>query len=179
MLNLDQLAVEAGATPKPLVLGGTTFTLPAELPGSVLAPFLRPDLGLVDIISEVLLSAQGDRDGFGELLFSTLEKNPNLPAGLLKAGSDALEALLGDQYDDFLAKQPSVPAYMRLGQYLFETYGLTLGDSFSSSTSSGDEESSSKQTSPATTPAPLTETSEASSVPPAIPAPSDSDASES
>ncbi len=163
MIDLDALRGEAAQTPKELRLDGQTFTLPAELPGDVLAPFLASDLGLIEVIAEALNG--NDEDAMSDLIFDALAKKPTLPSALLEAAANALRSLLGDQYEAFVALRPSVPTYMLLGRALFEEYGMSLGDFFGSGSSSDNEDETSKQTSPTTTPEPTSETS--------LPAPTD------
>lgn len=170
MIDLDARSGEAAATPKEFRLGGETFTLPPELPGDVIAPFLAPDLGLVELLADAIVNSDDDAD-LGELVLSQVAKRPALPTGLLSAASEALKVLIGEeQYPTFVAKRPTVPQYMALARGLFSEYGMSLGDFFGSPSSSetGDEQTPSKQTSPSDAPAP-TPTSEASGETPATP----------
>lgn len=171
MIDLDARRAEIAATPRdPLRIGGEAFDLPVELPGDVLAPFLAPNLGLVELLADAIANSDDEEgDDIGEMVFDALAKNPTLPTGLVEAAKQALKALIGeDRYPAFIAARPTVPEYLLIARELFAEYGMSLGDFFVSPSSSADEETNSKQTSPEPTAAP-TETSVASGDAPVTP----------
>lgn len=164
---------------KPLTYKGKTFTLPAELPGGVLTPFLADDLGLIDLVVETLThaddkDAEGNTKSVWDLLEEALRKQPKLPAGLIDAGRDALAALFGaEQWAEFQTLRPSVTAYTLILRGIATEYGMGLADFFGSDESSDTAGDDSKETSTSTTDS----TPEASSATPDTQGSSDSDAS--
>jgi hypothetical protein len=175
-INLDAILGEND--PRPLVYKGQEFLLPGELPASVLAPFLTPELGLVEIIAEVLKDADEDA-GVGDLvdgLFKTLSERPRLPLELIDAAKAALVLLLDCEAPDagrseaFFALNPSVNAYLQLGRALITDYGFGLADFFGSSDSSDEKEETGGDASPSTSSVSTDSTPEASGDVPETPA---------
>lgn len=151
LLDLDAARREA-AYPDgiPVVKGGQTFTLPAELPVEVFDPFLSENLGLVDILKDAL-SEKADDKGLGELVIDTLLARPSLPADLLQAIKDAFAVLFDEQYPAFVATRPSVQDYVRLTRGLVQAYGVSLGEATASPGSSESAGATPKPTSTSTT----------------------------
>lgn len=148
-INLDALLGES--VTRPLTYKGETFDLPGELPGATVAPFLNPDLGLIDIISD-LFSESDTFDSLVDAAFGSLKKRPTLPLDLLAAAKDALDDLLGEeQAEAFYALSPSVPAYFVLAQHLVTEYGTSLADFFGLGELSESTGESSKEISNTTT----------------------------
>jgi hypothetical protein len=150
MIDLDALLGESA--PRPLGYKGQTFDLPGELPAEAVAPFLGDDLGLLDLIADVVTSDDdADDDDLIELVFAALKSRPTLPKGLLEAASAALRALLDDQYDEFVALKPSVPAYLLLAKNIASEYAVSLSDFFGLGESSETDTETSSPTSNSTT----------------------------
>lgn len=169
----DLDAILGELTDKPLTYKGRTFTLPGEFPADCLTPFLTDDLGLVDLLIEVMQEA-ADTDEWDDLLVAALKKAPTMPKGLLAAAGDAFRTLLGDtQHAEFVALRPSVQAYLLLARGVITDYGLGLTDFFGSAGSSETDAEPSKPTSPTTTPEAESPTSATPSVDPTTPASSD------
>ncbi|HEY1177006.1 MAG TPA: hypothetical protein VGF17_12685 [Phytomonospora sp.] len=159
MIDLDAILGEAAD--KPLRYKGREFTLPGELPGTVLAPFLRENLGLPQIIADIVAAAQTTSDadaesGWIDVLVKQIATNPNLPVEFIDAARDAFSELLeaGEpgQAAEFHALRPSVPAYIAIATHVTTDYGTGLADFFFSSGSSETGGKTSKPTSPASTP---------------------------
>lgn len=182
----DLDAILGELEPKPLTYRKQSFTLPAELPGAVIAPFLADDLGLIDLISEVVAamgdddkkkSEDGDEDedgkSFTDMVFDVLKKAPTLPKGLIDAATQAFRDLLDaedeGQFDRFQALKPSVNAYLLIARGLFDEYGVGLTDFFGSDEPSENTDEDSKPTSPTTTQEAEKQTSEVSSDAPETP----------
>lgn len=163
MIDLD--AVLGESEPKPLRYKGQEFSLPGELPGSALSPFLNPNLGIPQLIADLInaeeQAEQGGDDedaGWVSKLIDTLIAKPTLPVQLLDAARDALAALLGEQSEAFFALNPSVNAYAALAARIPTEYGTDLADFFFSAGSSDSDGEQPKPTSSAST----TSTSEGS-----------------
>lgn len=136
----------------PVVKGGVTFTLPAELPVEVFDPFLAEDLGLIEILKDVLDGDKDDDKGIGDLVIDALTARPALPRELLGAIKDAFAIVFGDeQYAAFVAQKPSVNDYLRLVRGLQALYGVGLGEASASPASSESAGSTPKPTSDAAT----------------------------
>lgn len=149
-INLDAILNEG--EPKPLTYKGVEFTLPGELPADVLAPFLAEDLGLIELIGEVLVDSQGEKkvqinpenglpledddDGFWDSLVKVLSTRQTLPRELINAIKTAFTELLDIEQEGqaaaFFALRPSVRAYPALIGALAEEYGFGLTDFFGS-----------------------------------------------
>lgn len=172
--NLDAILGEL--EDKPLTYKGREFTLPAEFPAACLTPFLADDLGLIELIAEVLTDA-GDDDDWTDVLASTLKKRATLPTQLIDAARDSFEALLDaeheGQFAQFQALRPSITAYVLILRGIVSDYGVELTDFFGSDDSSESDGEPSKQTSPTTTQEAEKATSEASSDAPETPATSE------
>lgn len=150
MIDLDALLGES--KPRPLTYKQQTFELPGELPAEAVAPFLDEDLGLLDLIADVVTSDDSaDLDDAIELVFAALKARPTLPKGLLHAASEALRGLLDDQYDEFVALKPSVPAYLLLAKEITSEYAVSLADFFGLGESSETDTETSSPTSSSTT----------------------------
>lgn len=133
-LNIDALLGEQAD--RPLTYKSKTFNLPGELPGTALAPFLAPDLGLIELLQDALGDADEDANVI-ELVLDVLKKQPRLPLDVLDAGKTALRELLGDAgYDEFMALKPSVPALFLIARSVVTEYGMSLMDFFGSDESS-------------------------------------------
>lgn len=149
MIDLDVILGEF--EPKSLKYRGTTYELPAELPGDVIAPFLDDDLGLVELVSEALADAD-DTAQVTDVLFGILKKRPRLPLALVEAARVAFERLLGtEQYESFMSHRPSINAYLAIGRGITDEYGVSLADFFGSDESSEGDGEPSKGTSNSTT----------------------------
>lgn len=167
LIDIDALLNEG--EPKPLKYRGREFTLPGELPGAVIAPFLDKELGLAPLIADAIAKAQAEEEAAGEAAeekdgpgwFATIVKaiadRPDLPLDIIDAAGKALAELFeagGEgQYAQLSALRPSVAAYLAIGTQAAITYGVGLMDFFSSSGSSEDGGDESKLTSLASTPA--------------------------
>lgn len=171
MTDFDLDAILGEDKPKTLQLKGVTYTLPGELPGSALSPFLREDLGLAEIIADLIKVAEAEDDAAKDenspagdesdeswmsTLIDKLIERPNLPLQLVGAARDALAELLeaGEegQADRFFAQRPSVNAYAALAARIPVKYGMDIADFFFSSASSAGDGEQSKPTSPGATP---------------------------
>lgn len=177
MTGIDIDAILGEQTPHPLTYKKVTFDLPAELPGEALAPFFADDLGLIDIVADVmgaerkaLIDPETGRpkidpetglpvqEGWMDLVFRVLKSRPKLPLELLAAGRESLSVLLNteaERADEFFALKPSVNAYWVIATHLSGLYGFDLSDFFESPVSAPGETDggeSSKATSPDTSP---------------------------
>lgn len=157
MIDLDAARRET-AYPDgiPVALGGETFLLPAELPVDALDPLLSDDLDLVGVLKQVFEERKNSDDtdeSFGELVLDVLLARPALPRQVIQAIKDVFAALFGaEQYDRFVAQQPSINDYLRLGQALLPLMGVGLGEALNSAGSSEPGGETSNPTSPTTTP---------------------------
>ncbi|MFE6185459.1 hypothetical protein ACFQ6U_13640 [Streptomyces sp. NPDC056465] len=144
-------------------LRGLQHIFPAELPADALDPILSDDLGLVELLGEVLQSSSGDLDT-NEVL-AALFRRPSLPRKFLAAIKETYGILLDAEYDtvdnqkvlrdgpfkDFLESKPSFPDYVRLTMGLARVYGVEMGKLFSFADSSESGSQTSNPISPATT----------------------------
>lgn len=158
MTTIDIDAILGEQEPKTLTYKGQDYTLPAELPAVSLAPFFARDLGLTDIVADVITANEGDEDWIDTLL-GVLRKRPTLPLELVGAAKSAFSDLLDDGYTEpaedeegtvrpsaeFFATRPSVNAYFAIARVLMSEYAVSLRDFFGSPTSlpAGGETSSS------------------------------------
>ncbi|MFD9394138.1 hypothetical protein ACFWBB_26400 [Streptomyces sp. NPDC060000] len=133
----------------PVKFGGEQFIFPAELPAEALDPILSDDLGLVELLGEVIESSDGDA-GIGEVV-TALFRRPTLPRKFLAAIRETYGILLGDQHEGFVKKRPSIGDYVRLTTGLVRVYGVELGKLFRSADSSASDSQTSSPTSPAST----------------------------
>ena len=133
----------------PVKFRGAQFLFPAELPADALDPILADELGLVELLGEVIESADGDA-GITEVV-TALFRRPSLPRKFLAAVRETYKILLEDQHEDFRAKRPSIPDYVRLTTGLIRVYGVELGKLFRSADSSANDSQTSSPTSPGTT----------------------------
>ncbi|MFB8120642.1 hypothetical protein ACFC51_32850 [Streptomyces sp. NPDC055962] len=144
-------------------LHGLQHIFPAELPADALDPILSDELGLVELLGEVLQSSSGDLDT-SEVL-AALFRRPSLPRKFLAAIKEMYGILLDAEYDtvddqkvlrdgpfkDFLDSKPSLPDYVRLTAGLARVYGVEMGKLFSFADSSESDSQTSNPISPATT----------------------------
>ncbi|MGW4086977.1 hypothetical protein ACWEGS_28495 [Streptomyces sp. NPDC004822] len=133
----------------PVKFRGEQFLFPAELPADALDPILSDELGLVELLGEVIESSDGDA-GVTEVV-TALFRRPTLPRQLLAALRETYTILLEDQAEDFQKKRPSIPDYVRLTTGLVKVYGVELGKLFRSADSSASDSQTSSPTSPAST----------------------------
>ncbi|MET9776138.1 hypothetical protein ABZ023_18090 [Streptomyces sp. NPDC006367] len=135
----------------PVKFHGEQFLFPAELPAEALDPILSDELDLVGVLGDVLKVVE--RKGGNEVMdvVTVMFRRPRLPKQFLQAVRETYEVLLEDQYEDFAAKKPSVPDYIRLTTALARVYGVELGKLFGSGDSSETASQTSSPTSPATT----------------------------
>lgn len=148
MLDLDAAKREARYPDGlPVVLGGQTFMLPAELPAEVLDPLLSDRIDLAGIIAE-FLGGKTDDQSFGDALVDLLSNRPDLPSDLIGAVKDVFAVAFGaDQYAAFVGKSPSLQDYGRILKYALPLYGNTLGEAFASAASSESDGQTPKPTS--------------------------------
>jgi hypothetical protein len=145
-IDLDALIGEL--EPHPLTYKGTTFDLPAELPGAALSPFLADELGLINLITEVMEAADAEaptidpetglpvEEGIFDMVIRVLRARPALPKELLVACKASLSALLDDRAEEFFDLNPSVNAYFLIATHVGGLYGFDLSDFFGSPASS-------------------------------------------
>ncbi|SEE84155.1 hypothetical protein SAMN05216483_6742 [Streptomyces sp. 2131.1] len=133
----------------PVKFGGEQFIFPAELPAEALDPILSDELGLVELLGEVIESADGDA-GVAEVV-TALFRRPTLPRKFLAAIRQTYAILLVEQHEGFLEKRPSIGDYVRLTTGLIKVYGVELGKLFRSADSSANDSQTSSPTSPAST----------------------------
>ena len=159
-LDLDAAAERReGAHPEgiPVKHRGVVYTLPAELPMSVIDTLLGIDLDLASIVGEaVRMSASADeaqqqRVGL-EIISSALAANPRLPLDVWGAVKAAMADLFGvEQWEQFMAARPGLPTLVRLARALIRTYGVSLGEAFAAPASSEPEQATSQPTSSGST----------------------------
>ncbi|MFE2723898.1 hypothetical protein [Kitasatospora sp. NPDC059327] len=134
----------------PVLLGGETFTFPAELPLDALKPLLANNLDLMGIAAQVINDEKNDNIAGG--VIDLLINRPHLPRTFLGAIDEVYLQLLGaEQFVRFHDKKPSIPDYVRLTKALIKAYGVNLGKLFGSPTSPTDGGTTSSSTSPTTT----------------------------
>lgn len=139
----------------PVVLGGETFTLPAEFPVDVLDPFLDEKFDLAGLIREAVRKSKNE-DGTTKpvsvIVVDTLFDRPSLPVELIQTIYAAFEQLFGaEDYARFKAQRPSIGDYQRLTSGLFSLYGVSLGEAFASPDSSESDGATQKETSAGST----------------------------
>ena len=133
----------------PITFGQKTFTLPVELPLDVIDTLVSDEFGLINLIKSLV--ANGEKN-IGKAVVDTFLSGVNIPKQVLDSVYELLAVLFGrDQWEEFRAQRPSLPDLGRLGGYLIEHYGVSLGEAFASLTSSVPGGATSKPTSPATT----------------------------
>ncbi|MFE7072556.1 hypothetical protein ACFU96_20995 [Streptomyces sp. NPDC057620] len=133
----------------PVKFRGEQFLFPAELPADALDPILSDELGLVELLGEVIETSEGDA-GISEVV-TALFRRPSLPRKFLAAIRETYAILLEDQNEAFKKKRPSVPDYVRLTIGLVKLYGVELGKLFQLGDSSESDGQTSSPTSPAST----------------------------
>ncbi|MFJ3793562.1 hypothetical protein [Kitasatospora sp. NPDC090091] len=134
----------------PVLLGGETFTFPAELPLEALDPLLAGNLDLMGIAAQVINDEKNNNIAGG--IVDLLLTRPHLPRTFLGAMRDVYLRLLGpDQFVRFQDKKPSIPDYVRLTKALIKAYGVNLGKLSGSPTSPAAGGTTSSTTSPTTT----------------------------
>lgn len=129
----------------PVKFHGEQFIFPAELPAAALDPILSDELDLVGLLGDVINSSDGDA-GIKEVV-NALFRRPALPRKFLEAIRKTYAVLLEGQNEDFLARKPSVPDYVRLTIALARVYGVELGKHFQSVDSSETDSQTSSPTS--------------------------------
>ena len=169
-LNLDAIIGEL--EPRPLTYKQVTIDLPGELPTACLAPFLKPELGLIPLVASIFEDDDSETEGESwiETILAHLKAMPTLPLDVIAAAKESLDALLGENKDAFYALNPSLNAYWALASNLGQLYGLDYFAFFTSDESSLTAGESSKETSSESTGS----TPETSSEPPETPASSGS-----
>lgn len=112
-INLDVLEAqdrEAAGTPPTVKFKGKVFTLPVVMPWS-----------MVEAYGELIADEDGEED--------------TKPARSITTMIKFVKAMLGDQYDDFAALQPSSANINALIEGVFKLYGTSSGESQASGTS--------------------------------------------
>lgn len=124
----------------PIVFGGETIAvLDAEFPLDVLEPLQHIDLDIALLLQQALTNARAENAAQAnlELLIGILAANPNLPRDLIHAVKEIGARLLGEPgYTKFVAARPSPWDVAALISDLLSWYGVSLGESLRSSTSS-------------------------------------------
>lgn len=120
-----------------IAIAGESFRLPAELPVTVLERLLDPDVEISQMLILALRAYQQGSEQAGEIIIRTLSDQPDLPLGFLRAVMSAVELLFGtDEWARFQAADPSAQDVIALIKGLFTSYGVGLGEAFSSPASS-------------------------------------------
>lgn len=150
--------------------------LQAEFPVDVLAPLQDINLDLALLVRQVVeLSATTDATERATLLgtvVDVLAANPDLPAEVIEAIKEMGRRLFGeDGYAMLVSKRPTPWDLGSLATYLMNWFGISLGESSGSSTSSTDGVTSNSTSKDSVS------TPETSGGSPAIPASSESDVS--
>lgn len=149
MTGIDLDAILGELSPHPLTYKTREFTLPAELPGAALAPFLSEELGLIDLVADVMDTERNFsidpetgakiEEGITDVALRVLRNRTSLPLELLAAAKASLTALLDadkPQSEEFFALSPSINAYWALAQRITGLYAFGFADFFGSPDSS-------------------------------------------
>lgn len=132
---------EAQSETLPIVFGGTVIAeLPAEFPLDVLEPIQDINLDIALLVQQAVLNANAEDAAQAniDLVVNILAANPDLPKELINAVREIGRRLLGDAgYAAFVAARPTPWDVAALTSDMFSWYGLTLGEAWRSSTSSG------------------------------------------
>lgn len=136
-IDLDAIISEAQRDTIPLILGGKTYDLPAELPLDVFGPFLSLDVS--DVLADIVAVVDKDKsdEKFASVVIDALFERPDLPIDMVKAAGEAAKLLLGEEaYAAFWAARPGLKVMRGFWKELSGAYSVTLLDFFGSSDSS-------------------------------------------
>ena len=132
---------EAQGETLPIVFGGTVITeLSAEFPLDALEPIQHINLDIALLIQQAVANANAEDAARAnmELVVNILAINPDLPKELVGAVKEIGKRLLSESgYAAFCAARPTPWDVAALATDMFSWYGLTLGEAWRSSTSSG------------------------------------------
>lgn len=153
VVDLDAARGEAAGEPIVLILKRKEWTLPPELPASVLDPLFEGEL---DDLLAMLIEFYGDGDEQTAVdvtkVLAVLGRNPKLLSTTLRAIRRAFEELLGEeQWRAWLATRPGLADYLTLGRAAWAEYGVGLGEALGFASSSDDGGKTSKPISKAAT----------------------------
>lgn len=157
-LDIDSLRAakrEARQQAPGVTIGGRRLDLPIELPADVLEPLTTLNMDVSVLIRQALDARDtggGDEASNLKLMGAVVDMivvNPSLPRDLVEAVKEMGRRLFGGEgYTYLVAQRLTLPELGLIAKYVLGQYGVSLGESFGSSSSSAEAGTTSKPTSP-------------------------------
>lgn len=170
VIDLDQerhsraAAREGRNSPIPIRLGGEQVAvLPVELPLDVFAPLRDMDEDLTMLLRQIMKVYQaqvGNRQQAdaavawesADVIIDLLAANPSLPVNVIDTIKNmSINLLTPEGYTALMAKRPSTNDLAALARLAFRLYGVSLGESSSSTGSSSESGGATSSTTSSTT----------------------------